>query len=361
MVYERSIKKGTRFPKRWSDKLLKKKGEKPMLIKEVRNIIDKYSEKELKVLIAEIYKAIPKKIKEEKDIDELIQDINFRKKSRRRTVSSKEEIDINYLEYEVNQFIEYAYKQYYFAPNSYVYKKERSKWRFEAKRFIKDLEMVSGNHEDIEIATNLMRGIYEVLCYGTYYVIFSSSEPFNSVGIEQEDLYEKIISRLFISGVNTKNIQEAIKIMVANEPSSDLIPVLLENLKTTEAKQIAIEQSELLLKRIKNKEYLTDNLLERKLEDNYWLDDKINIIVELVFDCYISLRENKSACMFLKKHYQAIDDEVKLYVLLRLIEEKELVDLWINEYEKAVEKGIEVRKELQKKYVYISENNKVSP
>ncbi len=321
-----------------------------MLIKEVRNIIDKYSEKELKVLVAEMYKAIPKKIKEEKDIDELIQDVNFRKKSRRSIKTQKKEIDLNCLKYEVNQFINYAYKQYYFAPNSYVHKKERSKWRFIVKKFIKDLEKVSGDSEDVEIATSLLRGIYEVLCYGNHFVIFYSSEPFHSVGIEQEDLFVEIISRLFMSGVNPGNIQEAIEIMAANDSSPYLISIVMSYLKTTDARQIAVEQCNLLLKRINKGNYLTDNFLERELNSGYYFDSKINIIVELAFLCYLELREKKLACIFFKKNYQASNDEVKLYVLLNLLEKKGLINVWMTEYKKMVEKGIKPRKELQEKF-----------
>lgn len=47
-----------------------------MLLSEIKEVIKKYEVNELRAIIAEIYKSIPKKIREDKDIDSIIMDFN---------------------------------------------------------------------------------------------------------------------------------------------------------------------------------------------------------------------------------------------------------------------------------------------
>ena len=43
-----------------------------MRIAEVRNMIEKYSDRQLRIIIAEMYKAIPKVVKQDQDIDSIL-------------------------------------------------------------------------------------------------------------------------------------------------------------------------------------------------------------------------------------------------------------------------------------------------
>ena len=51
-----------------------------MLVSEIRKEIEKYNQKEISDLVIELYKRIPKKIKEEYHIDDLIVNINNKSK-----------------------------------------------------------------------------------------------------------------------------------------------------------------------------------------------------------------------------------------------------------------------------------------
>ncbi len=97
-----------------------------MLVSELRELLKKYKEKELRLLIVEMYKAMPKKTREEKENDKLLQDVH-EFLSVGKVKNKQEQVDIDLLKPEIEEFIEYAYKQYYCAPNSYVLKKERPK------------------------------------------------------------------------------------------------------------------------------------------------------------------------------------------------------------------------------------------
>ena len=47
-----------------------------MVISELRELLKKYKEEDLRLIIAEMYKSMSKKLREDKDIDALLQDIH---------------------------------------------------------------------------------------------------------------------------------------------------------------------------------------------------------------------------------------------------------------------------------------------
>jgi hypothetical protein len=326
-----------------------------MRIKEVRNIIKNYSEEELRILLTEMYKAIPKTVKEEKDIDQMVEDINSYKNSRRRVSRQKEDVNIELLEYEVETFIEYAYKQYYFAPNSFVHKKERPKWRFKVSKYIKQLDKVENN----ELVIELLEKIYEVLCYGCHYVIFSSDDPFASIRISQEDVFNRIVRRKFADGFKREAITSTLKLMAANKPADSLLPSLLQYINTPDSRLITIEECNKLQQMVKNGHKLTSNKLEKSNSGRYYTQEKINILVETAFYCYLELSEYETAGEYFMSNYEGHDDEVKLYILLRLLYESDLKENWLSEYEKAIQGGIKPRERLTKMYEYIIKENKL--
>lgn len=124
---------------------------------EFRKQIETYSIEELRYLTAELYKAIPKKIKEEKDIDPLVLSVpeHFKENGTGKASSPskvKKAPDLGALESEIELFLENAYAQNYFAPNRFVPKHERPKWRFK----------VNMNETAIAEAKNLRQGIISI-------------------------------------------------------------------------------------------------------------------------------------------------------------------------------------------------------
>jgi len=96
-----------------------------MLLPQVKELLKQYTEQDLRLLISEMYKAVPKKIREDKDIDEMITDIHAYKSIGKINREQSVKRDITQLKPQIERFIDYAYKQYYFAPNKYIHKKER--------------------------------------------------------------------------------------------------------------------------------------------------------------------------------------------------------------------------------------------
>jgi len=150
-----------------------------MLLAQVKELLKQYTEEDLRLLICEMYKSIPKKIREDKEVDKMVTDIHAYKRIGKVNRDQNKKRDIIELKPQINQFIDFAYKQYYFAPNNYVHKKERPKWRFHVKAFIKDLESISIEGSEGREATNLLKRLYEMLSYGCAYYIFTQTILFS--------------------------------------------------------------------------------------------------------------------------------------------------------------------------------------
>ena len=78
--------------------------------------LKKYSLEELQELVVEMYKAMSKALKEDKNIDALLGDFS-RQKAAKKQKKEPEPADLEWLSHAVPTFVEYAMKQYYFAPN----------------------------------------------------------------------------------------------------------------------------------------------------------------------------------------------------------------------------------------------------
>ena len=121
-------------------------------------------------------------LKEERDIDALVRCPDAQEIKRVKS-SKKDDLDFDSVADEASTFIDYALRQYYFAPNMYVPKRERPKWRFIAKRLYRNIVPCAADPENLEEAADLVEELYSLLCkaYGVY--LFSTEDPFPSVGI----------------------------------------------------------------------------------------------------------------------------------------------------------------------------------
>ena len=180
--------------------------------------------------------------KEDSGLDELL--MNF---THEKAKSDKKDEPVNFekLKAEIKQFLIYADMQYYLAPNKYVRKDQRSKWRFEVKRFIKELIKIGG--ENSEEAGRLLADIYNMLSYGCHYSIFSTEDPFSSVGYEQTDLLMLVLKKIFYSGYTPGTIKSAVFLTLDsnvnwNTLHINLMSALVDMLKTTDTKETALLQ-----------------------------------------------------------------------------------------------------------------------
>ena len=127
-----------------------------MKVNELRETIKKYSEEEKSKIIIELYKRIPKRVKEDYNIDAYIVDAN------KKVEKESENITIERLEKEVNFFIECAWDDLYVKPNKVIPKSERSKWRFKVKTFYKQLNSFLPETIEGKKATDLLKDLFSI-------------------------------------------------------------------------------------------------------------------------------------------------------------------------------------------------------
>lgn len=326
-----------------------------MVVADLKEALKKYEADELRKIIVDMYKAMPKSLKEEKNIDLLIEDHVSYGNMGKAKKQKAEVANISDLKEQIDLFIEHAYKQYYFAPNNVIHKNERPKWRFKVKAFIKDLQTIPYEGEDGEIATRLLLDLYIMLCYGTGYYIFNTDDPFSSVGIEQEELLVIILKRILSGGVSEKSVYAAIKATVDIRIGSFCIYTLKDCLITPDAKAIAIEQSKKIFK-----EYSVAVTQSRDSVVSYVRKDRLNALAKLTALLHLDLCENDEAVNYFNENYKEYDPEVSLYIFLNILERYGLADLWVKVYEKAVSKKIKPRDSLKNEYEYIKQHKAFS-
>lgn len=334
-----------------------------MLVSELREMLKKYKQEDLRLIIAEMYKSMPKRLREDKDTDELIKDVHGYLSAQKRGKTVGKQVSLEEIKPKIDLFLDYAYKQYYFAPNSYVHKKERPKWRFIVKQFIKDLQTIPIETPEGKTATELLGQLYGMLSYACGYYIFNTENPFSSVGIRQTELLDIVIKRMLGNGVERESVKSAILLVINSyvDPgtlTSSLIAILVSNLGSTDFKEMAIEQSLLLKEELASPiPKLKKNSISNRSE--YEREEKNNMLVEIIFELNIELCEYDKAIKYFNRNYKAWNKEVTLYVLLMHLSIYELKDYWVKVYEDAVTSGIEPRERLKETYAYIQENNKL--
>ena len=167
-----------------------------MKIQELRNLIKDADRELLEKAFAESYKQFTKHQKEE--VDQIINNVLEGKNVKE---SKKEEpLDFKALQIQITEFLKNAYAQNYFAPNRIIPKSQRPKWRFMVKNYIKELEKIPTENENYSDSVKLLTEIYCLLCEACNYYLFSTDDPFRSVGWEQPDLFRLVVKKNLVEG-----------------------------------------------------------------------------------------------------------------------------------------------------------------
>lgn len=329
-----------------------------MLVSELRELLKKYKEEDLRLIVSEMYKSMPKSLREDKDTDTMLSDIHAY--IGRGTGPKEKQVNFDALQKEIDVFIDHAYKQYYFAPNNIIHKKERPKWRFKVKEYIKTLQNMPTSSEEGKKSSYLLQKLYKMLSYACAYYLFNTTDPFKSVGIVQTEFLGSVIQRTLGAGINNDSIKSLIEIVIDSNVDcstlhSGLIMEFVCSLKTTDSKEMAIKQCMQL------KQELNKTIPSKKMwsSDLYRHEEKVNNLVEMVFRLNIDLCEYDEGIKYYLKNYIERDKEITLYILLDMLLEYELKDVWLKEYDRALISGVKPRDALQLTHKYILKHNKL--
>jgi len=321
-----------------------------MKIQQVRTIVAGHSDDTLRQLISEMYKRLPKKIIEEKQIDFLIENLPDSLSGKTRLTKQKEILDIDEVCWETEEFIKNARDQNYFAPNQIIHKRERPKWRFVVKRLYKSLIELSQNPEDLPETSRFLTELYKVMCEACRVYLFNTQDPFASVGIDQAEFYMNVMAVMAQTGSPEKWIKESLLLTLEPTVTLDhsLMVVLIEMLKSAPLKEIAIGLCEQMRK-------LKITPVMHRQDQKYYLRGRNNALTELIFMLNMVLGEKETAIADYKSNYKDIDNEIGLYVLLRQLFNYREKELWLREYELGLQQNVQPRKALGETYKYIKE------
>jgi len=225
-----------------------------MLIKDLKPIIKNYNEEELNKIIIALYKKIPKRIKEEYDIDNYILNIK-EPKSKSKEIKEKSITD---LEQEVSYFLKCANMDFYASPNRVISKKERSGWHLKVKRYYKELNEYAPDTEDGNIATDLLKDLYLILSKGTYTLVFTNWSTFRAIGVSQSEFLINIVKRKLANGISPENISYCLELLDTNYDSEEyhlsILLSFISSLRANETKELAIP---ILIQQIEEKKVAT--------------------------------------------------------------------------------------------------------
>lgn len=323
-----------------------------MKVQEVRECLKKFSENEAKELVVALYKAMPKALKEEKEIDALITEFQDAKDpSKKKTAKA---VDIYALEEEIETFIQNAYLQNYMVPNRVISKSERPKWRFHVKRYYKTLYATPANSPEGKIATKLLWKLYDMLCYGCNYYIFNTQDPFNSAGFRQFEYFDALLKRMFSADQSIETFQKAVDSAATwqldyNTVNADLIGILLEYLSSEDELHIVMNIAKQKADEIENALKASGRRSSASTE-YYAKREKVQNLAAIVLCVCLRLEERKSGISYFKEHVDEKNKEIMLYMILEYIAEYGTEEDWILTYEEAVRKGIQPRETLQERY-----------
>jgi hypothetical protein len=327
-----------------------------MKVAEVREKLQGHNREKLESIILEMYKAMPKSVKEVKGIDIIITTPNAKPKRRMEPVHR----DLEDIREETEEFLSDAYNQYYFAPNSVIPKSKRPGWRFIVRRLFKELQQAAGDQDKAHTVGSLMKQLYRMLCYSCRYVLFSGNDPFDSVGIRQVDFFHAAITIGRKVEPPRDFIRNSILLAMDNDLNThtlweELLDVIVACLETADMKEMAIEVCNELRKNAAAGR-LRDLASFSKGAGDYRAKDFVNNLAVLGWMCHMALEQPDAATQYFFQYYVEKNPEVVLYVLLSMIEQRQSWDLWLKTYENAVGDGIRPREELQRRFNEIRRN-----
>lgn len=318
-----------------------------MKVQELRNLLKTADRELLEKAFVESYKQFTKGKKEE--VDQIITSI-FEGKDEK-PVNKNNTVSFEELEQQIPKFLENAYAQNYFAPNRVIPKSQRPKWRFIVKNYIKELEKIPVDSENYPKSVKMLTDLYRLLCTACYYYLFSTDDPFRSVGWEQSDLFHMVVVKTFGQGYSREKISALLLDATTGGLSRESLhifqeKVLLAELKTSDVKYMAIEEARTLIdgkkKKLKG--------LKRYDSHRYDLEETINNLCDMVFMTAIELAEVPSGIEYYFQNYEKSDKEIILYCALKIADWEENNELWMQVYEYGIEKKIKPRDYLVDKY-----------
>jgi hypothetical protein len=328
-------------------------------VSELREAVKNLSPDQLGTILVEVYRRLPKAVREEADLDSLIRNPP-EPGAKRAPKKAPPPPNIEDLKWEVDEFVENAYAQNYLAPNRVISKSERPKWRFVVMRLYKQLQASWEDPESRREAAGLFFSLYKVLCHACEKVIFNTYDPFESVRIEQSDFFRMVLlakQRVLSPAEFTEFAVGHATMDPLNRYTlhGSLIREALECFKTPDAKERALEEVQRRRKSAKARRPTPGPA-------GYGGADRqsdTSSLTEMAFALHVALRDPEAAVADFKANWGNRNPEIALYCLLRELFAAGQKDLLLREYDDALRKGVKPREEIHRMVGRIRESGKL--
>lgn len=321
--------------------------ENAMKADELKSILKDYSKEELIRLYSKTYRMVPKE-KREDELDQMIRDRTSK------PAPKKKEEDFESVMGEVLYFESAANQQLYLRRNRQIPEKKRRNRRFDIKKCIKYLSQVPAGSVYFSQSADLLLRIFAVLSKGCGIWLFSTDQPFQSVGTGQPELFGMICSMAVKETDHTTILKKLITLACScyldyTTLHEDLIAVLLNVFNTEELRNEVIDMTKLVMQE-ENSRFNARPKKSRDFNAEYYHQEAINYCTILVLAAMCLLGQEEEGCRFYWKNHKENSEEINLYVLLRTLKDYELYDLWLKEYKAALKRKVKVRDSLKEEY-----------
>lgn len=318
-----------------------------MKVQELRNLLGSAERGNLEKAFVECYKQLKKAQKEE--CDPVLTALLEGKMAEKTKADAS--VDFETLVQQIDGFISNAYASNYFAPNRIIPKSQRPKWRFMVKNFIRELEKIPVNSDNYEKAVKLLTDLYCLICKACNVYLFSTDDPFRSIGWEQPDFFALVVSKTFADGYSREKIARLLSYAVSGGLSRESLHiqqeiVLLNHLKTSDLKYMAVEEAK---KQVEEKGSEL-NTLKKYDSRQYDLEETVNELCSMIFLIAIELGEAEEGVKYFFKHFKERKKEITLYCALELADWMDEEGLWMDVYKYGLSKKITPRDSLQEEY-----------
>ncbi len=324
-----------------------------MKVQELRDLLKNADREWVDKAFVECYKRVTKDKKV--DLDAEITPI-LKGEVPKPVRSANGPVDFQSIKPEIEEFLRNAFDGNYVAPNREVPKNQRSKWRFAVMNYIKIFLKVGVEDESYEDMVQLFMQLYRLLCTACDIYLFSTDDPFRSIGWNQPELFGALLKKMFEDGYSRERITAAVQLAVLDGVSRDCLNVeqcfaLAAELKTSDGRQIAIEEIE---KRVTE---LTRRKVSgrRGTSDDYFLAEEIGNLCDLHLIISVYMAEEEEGVRYYFDHNQEFSEEVTLYKALDIARWMESGGdgdgtLWLNIYRYALSRKIKPRQSLVDEY-----------
>jgi hypothetical protein len=317
-----------------------------MKAKDLKVYLEKLPKAELTDIALDIYKMLPKAKRQEVQLQLLLAHSAQKK--------NKKQPSLRIEELRLEQFVRNARLLHYLYPNEVVTAKARKNWKIRVRKWFKNLTDPQRTDINLSLQAELLEQLYVLLCEACEHKYFRCEDPFQAIGITQLDFYREVLLLWQSASGKEVLIEKGMELMIFNALNTytlyaQLMVVYLTLLDSNWLQARAIEHAQKLLA-----ENNFDASAKRRLfdsasslsEDDYWHEQVHNNLIELIYRMYTRMGHVEKAIDFFKQYYYERNNEIRLYVLVRLLFEGGNQERIRYEIERALQQGIKPRPNL---------------